>query len=84
MSCHTNPASKICTHVFCSSCFTWWPPQLRSQRGLEAAIKILEDEFDKVESTKADCADLQNRKLPEADQKLLLVSQRCSRFRLYN
>ncbi|CAL1165837.1 unnamed protein product, partial [Cladocopium goreaui] len=44
----------------------------KSQRGLEEAIKILEDEFDKVESTKADVSDLQNRKLPEADQKLLV------------
>ena len=57
-------------------------PQLRSRRGLEEAIKILEDEFDKVESTKADVSDLQNRKLPEADQKLLLVSLLSSPLRL--
>ena len=53
-------------------------PPIEVQRGLEEAIKILEDEFDKVESTKADVSDLQNRKLPEADQKLLLVSLLCS------
>ena len=45
---------------------------LRSQQGLENAIKILEEQFDLVESVKAEVAGLQSGKLPPAQQTPLL------------